>query len=215
MDLSNYKKIFREFASDADFINQKIDLLKLDKESKILDIGTGLGAMSILLALKGFKVLTGEPEEDPEKYELGDDHSHHSGVSHEKDHTHHNDYDWESWNNWEHSAKVLGVIDKIVYQHFDAQDLPFKDGLFDGIFLYDSLQHIENRDLALKECLRVLKNSGVIVVIEWTEKQIEEDYKKYGFKIEKIDPSDYLDPKLNSIESVSGNVVNFYIIRKK
>ncbi|MHA1884345.1 MAG: class I SAM-dependent methyltransferase [Promethearchaeota archaeon] len=214
MDLSKYKEIFREFAGDADLISEKIDLLKLDKESKILDIGTGLGAMSILLALKGFKVLTGEPEEDHEKHELGHDHSHHSGASHDKDHTPFNDYDWESWDNWNQSAKVLGVDNKIVYQHFDAQDLPFEDGLFDGIFLYDSLQHIENRERTLKECLRVLKESGVIIVIEWTEKQIEEDYKKYGFKIEKIDPSDYLNQKLNTIEKVSGDVVNFYIIRR-
>ncbi|MHA2120521.1 MAG: class I SAM-dependent methyltransferase, partial [Promethearchaeota archaeon] len=157
MDLSSYKETFREFADNADFINEKIDLLKLDKDSKILDIGTGIGAMSILLALKGFKVLTGEPEEDPEKYEFEHWHSHNSDVPHEKDHIHHHDYDWEAWDNWEQSAKVLGVVDKIVYQHFDAQDLPFEDGLFDGIFFYDSLQHIENRELALRECLRVLK----------------------------------------------------------
>jgi ubiquinone/menaquinone biosynthesis C-methylase UbiE len=215
MDLSSYKETFREFADNADFINEKIDLLKLDKDSKILDIGTGIGAMSILLALKGFKVLTGEPEEDPEKYEFEHWHSHNSDVSHEKDHIHHHDYDWEAWDNWEQSAKVLGVVDKIVYQHFDAQDLPFEDGLFDGIFFYDSLQHIENRELALRECLRVLKEKGNIIIIEWSEKQIEEDYKKYGFKIEKIDPHDYLDLKLISIEKVSGDVVNFYTIRKK
>ena len=84
-----------------------------------------------------------------------------------------------------------------------------------GIFLYDALQHIQNRELALKECLRILNDDGIIVVIEWSKNQIEKDYKKYGYKIEFIDPKDYLKEDEISTEVLKGEIINFYILRKK
>jgi len=203
MKLTKYKKIFREFAEDAEFIDENIKQLNLDKESKILDVGTGMGAMSTLLALNGFSVLTGEPKEDPEKHNHG-----------ELDH-HHNEYDHIAWNSWEKSAQILGVRDLIKFQHFNIQELPFKDFSFDGIFLYDALQHIQDRTLALSECLRVLNKKGVVVVIEWSKQQIEKDYKKYGFRIDFIDPQSYLDREDISIHISQADTINFYTIRKK
>ncbi|MFX1380277.1 MAG: class I SAM-dependent methyltransferase [Promethearchaeota archaeon] len=50
------------FSRDADFLNSVINELKLDKNSKILDVGTGWGFMAISLALHNYKVITGEPE---------------------------------------------------------------------------------------------------------------------------------------------------------
>jgi len=203
IDLTKYKKNFREFATDVDFINEIIINLNLEKDSKILDIGTGMGAMSILLALNGFHVLTGEPEVDPER-DGEDQHGHH-----------HEENNGELWNDWRKSAKNLGVEDKIQYQNFDIQNLSFVSRSFDGIFLYDTLQHVNNRELALNECVRVLKNDGVIVIIEWTKKQIEEDFKKYGFKIDYIDPRDFVSRKDIIIEELNSEVVNIYLIRKK
>ena len=65
------------------------------------------------------------------------------------------------------------------------------------------------------ECLRVVKNEGLNIIIEWTKKQIEEDFKKYGFKIEYIDPRDFLDRKDIKIKELNSEVVNVYLIRKK
>lgn len=70
MSLDKLKEvIIHEFTSDIDFIDDSIKKLKpfLDMDSKILDVGTGFGIMAIILALNGYDVLTGEPEEDPER----------------------------------------------------------------------------------------------------------------------------------------------------
>ena len=53
-----------EISRNAVFISEVIDTLNLKKDAKILDIGTGRGTMAILLALKGYHVITGEPEGD-------------------------------------------------------------------------------------------------------------------------------------------------------
>ncbi|MHA2288847.1 MAG: rRNA adenine N-6-methyltransferase family protein, partial [Promethearchaeota archaeon] len=45
-DLTKYKEIFGEFATDTDFVNEVVSSLNLENDSKILDVGTGMGAMS-------------------------------------------------------------------------------------------------------------------------------------------------------------------------
>jgi len=213
IDLTNYKKHFREFAADADFINEIISNLNLEKDSKILDIGTGMGAMSILLALNGFHVLTGEPETNQER-DGEDHHGHHNEDNNEVHCENQEEYNGEFWNDWRKSAKNFGVEDKIQYQNFDVLSLSFTSQSFDSIFLYDTLQHIKNRELALNECVRVLKNDGIIVIIEWTKKQIEEDFKKYGYEIEYIDPKDFIKREDITIKELNSEVVNVYLLRK-
>lgn len=53
-----------KFRINADLIDSVIVDLNLPSDAKILDVGTGHGVMAIILALNGFKVLTGEPEGD-------------------------------------------------------------------------------------------------------------------------------------------------------
>jgi len=63
MDISKAKGILGEkFSRDADFLSSVVSKLKLAKNSKVLDVGTGRGQMAIVLALHGYQVLTGEPE---------------------------------------------------------------------------------------------------------------------------------------------------------
>lgn len=215
MSLEKYKQEFREFAEEVEFIDENIKKLNLGKNSKLLDVGTGMGAMSTLLALNGFSVLTGEPEVDSERNSGGNHNHHHQNESHEVHQCeHHEEHDWSSWNGWRDSVKKLGIEKKIKFLIFNAQDLPFEDNSFDGIFLYDALQHIQNRELALNECLRVLNDNGVIVVIEWSKKQIAKECKKYGYKIDFIDPEEYLKEEDISTEVLNGEIINFYILRK-
>lgn len=62
MVLTILEKLGVRFTLDADFISKIILSLNIKKEAKILDIGTGWGKMSIILALHGYEVTTGEPE---------------------------------------------------------------------------------------------------------------------------------------------------------
>jgi len=63
MDFSKAKGILGDnFRRDADFLSSVVSKLKLVKNSKVLDVGTGRGHMAILLALHGYQVITGEPE---------------------------------------------------------------------------------------------------------------------------------------------------------
>ncbi len=212
MSLEKYKQIINEdFTKDVEFINNTIDLLKLDNKSIILDIGTGIGAMAILLAVKGFSVLTGEPETDPKNEES----DHHSHAEYQVNHGEGNhEHSTGVWNDWRESAKELEVDNKIKYQHFNAENLPFPQKTFDVIFMYDSLQHIKKRKLALDECVRVLKSEGIICVIEWNQKSIDGDYEKYGYKIDFIDPQQILNKEDISTEIFKGEYLNIFIIQK-
>lgn len=63
MSLEKIKETLGErFSRDSDFLNSIVIELNLAKSSKILDIGTGWGFMAITLALHGYNVITGEPE---------------------------------------------------------------------------------------------------------------------------------------------------------
>lgn len=48
------------------------------------------------------------------------------------------------------------------YPKVDLQNLPYSDNSFDLVVHSDTLEHVDDSLLALKECLRVLKNGGVL-----------------------------------------------------
>lgn len=63
MYIEQVKEILGDrFSRDADFLSTFVTELKLPKDSKVLDVGTGRGTMAIILALHGYKVTTGEPK---------------------------------------------------------------------------------------------------------------------------------------------------------
>lgn len=208
MSLEKYKKVIDEdFCKDIDFINKTINNFSLQKDSNILDIGTGLGAMSILLALNGFNVLTGQPEKDPEWDKCEKEHCNNNDEYEE----HHHEY---FSSDWRENARKLGVENKITFQNLNAEQLFFPDNSFDAIFMYDSLQHIKKRNIALKECIRILKENGLIFIIEWNKRSIKDDEQKYGFKIDYVDPRQILKGDNLVINLIKGEYVNIFIIRK-
>jgi len=189
------KTVGDEFTFWAEFVNKTIQKLNLNQKAKILDVGTGWGVMAIILALNGFNVLTGEPEEHGE----GSSHrEHHGGFS-----------------DWRISAKAVGVENKITYKSLDAEDLPFPDESFDAIFMLDTLQHIKKKATALKECIRVVKNNGIVSIFELNKKGVEYCQNEFGFVPELVVPMNFLrnDTKFMH-EVITGKLVNAYILRK-
>ena len=51
------------------------------------------------------------------------------------------------------------------FTHFDGALLPFSDATFDGAFVNEVLEHVEDEHVALGEIHRVLKSGAHVVVI--------------------------------------------------
>jgi ubiquinone/menaquinone biosynthesis C-methylase UbiE len=119
---------------------------------------------------------------------------------------------------WEEYAKAVGVDDKIEYQHIKAEKLPFPSESFDGIFMLITLPYIQNKKVALNECLRVIKPKGLIVSIEDNESGIEYFQKKgmsAGVVPYPLDPRELIPRDDVSTELIAGKYVNFFILRKR
>ncbi len=185
-NLSEAKKLMDErFNLNADFLAKTVEDLHLDLASKILDIGTGYGTMAIIIAMKGYCVITGEPEGD----------------------------NWAP--EWKVNAQKVGVDHLIEFKPLRAENLPFEPDWFDAVFLYGSLHHIEDKPATLKECARVIKPSGMIVIVEFTPKGIEIIKKRKPNHPEAINPQDYAKDLTLSCKIVKGFAVNAFIFRRK
>lgn len=61
------------------------------------------------------------------------------------------------------SLKIAGKEDmRVNFVYCDARKLPFKDGSFDAVLMFDFLEHFESPRLVLAEAFRVLKRGGVL-----------------------------------------------------
>lgn len=187
----------QEWSHDIELIGGAIDRLALEKRARILDVGTGFGIMAISLAVAGFDVLTGEPEMEHGKHEWW-----------------HEQHSTGGYSDWREAAEFLGVGGKITFQHLDARRLSFEDESFDAVFLYDALQHIEPREGALAECIRVVRRCGVVCAIETNDHGIEYFRRTEGFEIEKVVPSELAAAMELATEVLHGEFSDAYFFKK-
>lgn len=185
-ELENAKRILdnEKFSFNADFLYNTVKELELEKTMKILDIGTGFGVMSIILALQGYKITTGEPE-------------------------------GHNWANWRKSAKKLSLEDMINFQFFRAEELPFEDKSFDVIFCYTSLHHIDDKHLALKEFVRVIKENGLIIIFEFNPDGVEIIRQRMPSHPDAINPEEFSQNLPLSLQIKKGRYINAYIYERK
>ena len=62
-------------------------------------------------------------------------------------------------------AECLGVGANTDFTKMDVSDLKFEDNTFDFVWLSNVISFIEDKERALSECLRVLKNNGTLITI--------------------------------------------------
>ena len=197
------KRLGKEYTIDIDLINSSIENLHLSRGSRILDIGTGWGIMSIILAVNGFDVITGSPEKDGTNI--------HSGNDHCDEHEHHSIPDF----NWKENAKAVGVEKKISFRHLNAEKLPFSSKSFNAIFMYDILQHIHNRKLAVDESVRVIRPGGIICIIELNDAGTKAARKEWGFEAELIDPRKYLSDIDFDLDLIEGKYFDAFLLKNR
>ena len=100
------------------------------KDKVVLDIGCGAGGKTIYYASKGVKEITGI--EILEKYR----------------------------NEAENLAMNYNLQDKFKFVQGDASNMPFEDEIFDTIIMNDAMEHVDQPEMVLRECYRVLKKNG-------------------------------------------------------
>lgn len=63
-------------------------------------------------------------------------------------------------------SKLTKNQDKISVVQADAENLPFKEGVYDAVYSRDVLHHVSNSVLSVKEMKRVAKEKATIVAVE-------------------------------------------------
>jgi len=61
---------------------------------------------------------------------------------------------------------------RILWIRGDGQQLPFRDNIFDCIYMTAVIHHIENKEAALREIHRILKNGGNCVIQTFSHSRI-------------------------------------------
>lgn len=193
MNIIEAKNILKDdlpFQAVADFADQIVKTLNLPKDSKILDIGTGEGNMAVILALNGYHVITGEPEDDLSHY---------------------------AKRNWQLKAEKLKVDQLITFRFLKGDDLPFESGRFEAVFLFGCIHHMpdEIRSTVIKECIRTTTSEGLICVFEPAPAAIETIRQFDPDHPDAADPVCHARGLNLSLEITEGAFFNAFIFRKR
>ena len=154
---SNYDFLNRllTFGIDISWRKNVVQLVMDNKAKKVLDIATGTGDLAIMMAKEGIDEVTGL-DISIGMLDIGKKKVKDQGLE--------------------------GKVDMIIG---DSENLPFKNETFDAITVAFGVRNFENLELGLKEIFRVLKKTGVFVVLETSQpasfpvKQGFQFYSKY------------------------------------
>ncbi len=123
-----------------DTVRARSDLVRLVGDipgSHVLDVGTGSGWMAMILAERGFNVVTVDIDRgvlDRARQRL--------------------------------KAVGSDVAARVDFIHADALRLPLAAATFDAVFSFDSIHHMPDCRAALEEMVRVCRPSGVLAIAD-------------------------------------------------
>ena len=175
-----------DFSFFFDLIDAQLLRMDLAREARILDVGTGMGRSAVAMALCGHQVVTGEPADDSSKY---------------------------AKQAWREQARKVDVEDKIIFEPFEAEQMPFEDQAFGGVFMLGALHHVSDPRAAVTECVRVLAPGGTICIMEPNAAMIEfVRANKHPDHPEPTDPTPFV-PEACALETVHDEKFDVYLIR--
>ncbi|HET9843320.1 MAG TPA: bifunctional demethylmenaquinone methyltransferase/2-methoxy-6-polyprenyl-1,4-benzoquinol methylase UbiE [Gammaproteobacteria bacterium] len=79
-----------------------------------------------------------------------------------------------------------GLVQGAHLATLDAQSLPFAPGTFDRIIIGFGLRNVPDKEKALKEMFRTLKDHGILIILEFShlqEPMLAKLYDHYSFKV--------------------------------
>ncbi|MBW1964002.1 MAG: class I SAM-dependent methyltransferase [Deltaproteobacteria bacterium] len=190
MNITKAKEILgKKFSFSSVDTNKVIQELKIPKNAKILDVGTGIGNMAIMLSLNGYKVLTGEPKNDESIY------------ANQK---------------WLSNSKKVNVDHLIEFNPFDAKDIPYDDSFFDAIFSLGTFHHIDevSRVKVLQEFIRTTKLNAIICFFEPNQKTIKMIKENDPSHPDAADPNEYIHELNLTSRKIEGANFDAFVFQK-
>lgn len=128
----------RKRKDDQQRCRHLLNFAKLPQGLRILDVGTGIGLLPILLAEDGAQAVVGI-DISPEMLEQAE---------------------------FSRLSRLNEATARVSYRLAPASALPFRDESFDAVTMRLVLNHTRRPDRLLKEAVRVLKPGGVLILAE-------------------------------------------------
>jgi tocopherol O-methyltransferase len=123
--------------AQIDLIEALLDWAGVDQATNILDVGCGIGGSTLQLARQFNAQATGITL-SPKQAQRA-----------------------------RQRAASAGIAYKANFQVANALEMPFADDRFDLVWSLESGEHMPDKEQFLRECCRVLKPGGVLVVATW------------------------------------------------